>query len=154
MRRVLKFRGTEVQDTTHQWIPQYYLFIGSLNKFNISENKKILIISFWDNPLSRHFWFYAHSAKSSKWLNRVIFVRMGTPYFQTIGDEYIFLTISSHLSLESWCSPLSFGILYSNIHNIHRAQWPHNVRCLYNIVLLLDCFQVMQFDMSHGAADQ
>ena len=123
MRRVLKFMGTEEQDTMYQWVSQYYLSRESLSKFNISENKKILVISFGDNSLLAHSWFYAQSAKSRKFFKRVIFVRMGTPYFQPIGRGYIFVTISNHLSLQSWDSPLSFDILYSNIYNIHTPQW-------------------------------
>ena len=81
--------GTDLQNTINQWVSQYSLFIESLSKFNISENYKILIISFWDNTLLALIWFYAHSPKSTKWFKRVIFVRMGTPYFQPIGNEYI-----------------------------------------------------------------
>ena len=54
MRRVLKFMGTEEQDTMYQWVSQYYLSRESLSKFNISENKKILVISFGDNSLLAH----------------------------------------------------------------------------------------------------
>lgn len=89
MGRVLKFMGTEEQVTAHQGVSQYYVLIAPISKFNISKNKKILVISFWDNLFWSQIMILCTIGRFLQIAEMGHFCENEYPFYQAMGTTYI-----------------------------------------------------------------